>query len=130
MFPEIRRELEDLYELTFPGAVYVLDEDVCGRSEKALYNVVIRIVKRAGYTPWEKLINNMRATRASELKRAGFTSDKRAAWFGHSEKVSEKHYQIGEMLVDETDYDPACGFVTLPNAEGAENRGLQLIKFS
>ena len=134
LFPEIRQELEDLLELAEPGAVYVLPDEIRNRSENGIYNAVIRIVRRAGFTPWEKLINNMRATRVSELKRAGFTSDQRAAWFGHSEKVSEKHYQIGEMLVDETDYDRACGFVTLPNAEGAENRGLnrglQLVNFS
>ena len=77
-------------------------------------NAVIRIVKRAGYTPWEKLINNVRATRASELKRAGFTSGQRTVWLGHSEEVSAEHYQIGNMLVGDEDYKRACDMRTLP----------------
>ncbi len=116
LFPEIRRELTDLFEIQgYPGgAEYVLPGDIRERSENGIYNAVIRIVRRAGFTPWDRLINNMRATRDSELKRAGFTSDQRAAWLGHSEKVSKAHYQIGGMLVDSADYATACGFVTLP----------------
>ena len=117
LFPEIRRELEDLFELAEKGAVYVLPDDIRERSENALYNAVIRIVRRAGFTPWERLINNMRATRASELKRAGFSSDQRTAWLGHSEEVSAKHYQIGGMLVDASDYAKACEMQTLQTGQ-------------
>ena len=114
LFPEIRRELEDLYELTSPGAVYVLPDDIRERSQNALYNAVIRIVRRAGFIPWERLINNMRATRDSELKRAGFSSDQRTAWLGHNEEISRRHYQIGGMLVDNEDYERACKLEVLP----------------
>ena len=114
LFPEIRQELTDLWELTETGAVYVFPDDIRNRSETAIYNAVTRIIKRAGFTPWTRLFNNMRATRDSELKRAGFSSDQRAAWLGHSEKISRDHYQMSKVLVDKSDYDRACAFDTLP----------------
>lgn len=116
LFPEIRQELEDLAELAEPGSIYVVPDDIRERSENGIYNAVCRIIRRAGFTPWEKVFNNMRATRVSELKRAGFSGDQRQAWIGHDEEVSRKHYQITGMLVDKSDYDRACGFQTLPNA--------------
>ena len=123
LFPEIRRELEDLFELAKPGAVYVLPDDIRERSPNALYNAVIRIIRRAGFTPWERLISNMRATRASELKRAGFSSDQRTAWLGHSEEVSAKHYQIGGMLVDDSDFARACELKTLQTGQSKSTVG-------
>ena len=130
LFPEIRQELTDLWELTETGAEYVLPDDIRERSDNALYNAVIRIVRRAGFTPWEKLINNLRATRDSELKRAGYSSDLRTDWLGHSETVSKKHYQIGEMLVTKEDYTRASNWHTLPTKQAilppADNLGVNL----
>ena len=114
LFPEIRQELEDLWELVEPGAVYLLPDDIRNRSENGIYNAVERIVRRAGLTPWERLINNMRATRVSEMARAGVSERMRTAWFGHSERVSKTHYQIEDMLIGKEDYDWACNFQTLP----------------
>lgn len=116
LFPEIRQELEDLFEVqgSPAGTAYVLPDDIRERSENGIYNAVIRIIRRAGYTPWQRLINNMRATRNSELKRVGFSGDQRSAWLGHSEKVSAEHYQIGNMLVGDEDYKRACDMRTLP----------------
>ena len=116
LFPEIRQELEDLFEVqgSPAGTAYVLPDDIRERSENGIYNAVIRIIRRAGYTPWQRLINNMRATRDSELKRVGFSGDQRSAWLGHSERVSAEHYQIGKMLVGDEDYRRACDMRTLP----------------
>lgn len=69
---------------------------------------------RIGIAPWEKLINNMRATRVSEMARAGVSERVRTAWFGHSERVSKAHYQIEDMLIRKEDYDWARSFNTLP----------------
>jgi integrase len=117
LFPEIRAELEDLFELAKPGAVYVLDEDIRGRSETAIYNAVRRTIRRAGFEPWKNPAVNMRASRVSELKRAGFSSDQRTAWIGHSEEVSAKHYQISGMLVGNEDFARACAFTTLQSEQ-------------
>lgn len=113
LFPEIRRELEDMFELAEPGAVYVFPDEIRERSENAIYNATKRIIRRAGHPAWQKVVVNMRATRVSELKRAGFSSDQRTAFIGHSEDISEKHYQIPSMLVGKEDYDRACSFQTL-----------------
>lgn len=119
LFPEIRRELEDLFEVqgSPAGDTYVLPDDIRERSENGIYNAVIRIIKRAGYTPWDRLINNMRSTRVSELVREGRSEKARKAWFGHSEKVSEKHYQQEDMLIGKEEYDWACSFQTLPTEQ-------------
>ena len=117
LFPEIRQELEDLSELAEPKAVYVFPDDIRGLSESALYNKTRKIVQRAGFTPWEKLIVNMRATRVSELKRAGVSSDLRQAFFGHDESVSAKHYQIADMLVSNEDYARVCSLKTLQSEQ-------------
>ena len=116
LFDEVQRELEDLFEIQgFPaGAEYILPDDIRELSENALYNAVIRIIRRAGYTPWPKAIVNMRATRVSELVRKGATERQRKAWFGHSEKVSKEHYQQEEMLLGQADFDWACKLRTLP----------------
>lgn len=71
LFPELERELSALYELQgyLAGGKYVLDDDVRTRSENAIYNAVERTVIRAGYSPWERLLQNLRSTRESELLR-------------------------------------------------------------
>ena len=114
LFPGVRRELEDLSELAEQGTVYVFPDEICKRSDNGIYNAVERIVRRAGFTPWERLINNMRATRVSEMARAGVSERVRTAWFGHSERVSRDHYQIEDMLIGKEDYDWASDFRTLP----------------
>ena len=42
--------------------------------------------------PWEKLFQNLRATRATELVSAGWPEYKVCAWLGHTEAVAKKHY--------------------------------------
>ena len=50
-----------------------------------------KIIKRAGVTPWPKLWQNLRASRATEL--AGvFPGHVASAFLGHSERVAQKHY--------------------------------------
>ena len=115
---------DDRFGVLDVGALLlVLDDDLRDRSPNAIYNGAKRIIRRAGFTPWGRLISNMRATRDSELKRAGFTCDQRSAWLGHDEKVSRDHYQNSEMLVNESDYDRACDFQTLPAEQGGQRSG-------
>jgi len=42
--------------------------------------------------PWEKLFQNLRATRATELVSQGWPEYKVCAWLGHTEAVAKKHY--------------------------------------
>ncbi len=52
-----------------------------------------RIIKRAGLVPWERLFQNLRASRETELM-AKFPAKDVAAWIGHSVPVAMKHYAM------------------------------------
>ncbi len=73
-----------------------------------------RIVRRAGLTPWPRLFNAMRASRATELA-AEYPSAVCSAWMGHSAAIAEAHYH----MVRESDFERATGMAT----EGGAERG-------
>ena len=52
---------------------------------------LLRIIAKAELTPWPKLFQNLRASRATELA-AMHPGHVAAAWMGHSTKVADKHY--------------------------------------
>ena len=51
-----------------------------------------KIIRRAGLTPWPKLFQNLRATRATELADQ-FATHVAADWLGHSTTIADKHYR-------------------------------------
>jgi len=61
-----------------------------------------RILTKAGLTPWPKIFQNLRSTRATELA-AEFPAHVAAEWMGHSTVVADKHY----WRVTDADYDRA-----------------------
>ncbi|MEZ6142076.1 MAG: tyrosine-type recombinase/integrase [Zavarzinella sp.] len=65
MFPEIRTELEMVFEQAEPGAVYVITD--YRSTNQNLRTQFTRIIRRAGLVPWEKLFQNLRASCATEL---------------------------------------------------------------
>lgn len=52
---------------------------------------LLRIIEKAGVTPWPKLFQNLRSTRQTELEER-FPSHVVCAWLGNSEAVARKHY--------------------------------------
>ena len=52
---------------------------------------LLKIMERAGVTPWPKLWQNMRSSRETELVES-FPAHVVAAWIGHSVAVAEKNY--------------------------------------
>ena len=50
-----------------------------------------RIIRRAGLEPWEKLFQNLRSTRETELAEE-FPIQVVTAWLGNPEPVARKHY--------------------------------------
>jgi integrase len=62
-----------------------------------------RIIRKAGLTPWPKLFQNLRSTRATELA-AEFPAHVAAEWMGHSTVVADKHY----WRVTDADFDRAA----------------------
>ena len=101
IFPELRPYLEAVFEEAEPGTIYVItryrDQDTNLRTQ------LQKIIKRAGLTPWPKLWQNLRATRATELVSEGWPEYKVCKWLGHTKLVAEKHYwQVTDEDFDRT----------------------------
>jgi hypothetical protein len=52
----------------------------------------MRIIRRAGLTPWPKLFHNLRASRETELA-AEYPTHVVCAWIGNTERIAAKHYR-------------------------------------
>lgn len=110
IFPELRPHFEDVWEQAEPGTEYVITRY---RDRNAnLRTQLCRIIARAGLQPWEKLFQNLRATRATELVSEGWPEYKVCEWLGHTEAVAKKHY----WQVTDEDYRRAAGFSGDPAA--------------
>jgi integrase len=99
LFPELRSHLEtawnDLLDSGFDPKVSKASEQPVVRryrdSNSNLRTQLCRIIAKAGLTPWPKLFQDLRASRATEL--AGeYPGHVAAAWMGHSEKIASEHY--------------------------------------
>ncbi len=102
LFPELRRELADLFDGATPGTTWIINRyrsPACN-----LRTQFTRIIRRAGLAPWPKLWVNLRATRATELA-ARFPGHVAAAWLGHSPAVAAEHY----LSVRDSDFAAAIG---------------------
>lgn len=88
IFGELMPYLREAFDLAEEGSVFVITRY---RESENLRTELKRIVHRAGLTPWPKLFQNLRATRATEL-RERFPSHVVNKWLGHTEGVAEKHY--------------------------------------
>jgi hypothetical protein len=102
LFPELRPHLEECWELAAPGDRYVITRYRDARAN--LRTQLLRIIRRAGLTPWERPWQNMRASRETEL--AGeFPLHVVCQWIGNSQPVALRHYLQGT----EADYARAAG---------------------
>ncbi|MBP3556317.1 MAG: tyrosine-type recombinase/integrase [Thermoguttaceae bacterium] len=89
LFPELRAELEALWELVpVGGSPYVIAE---GRNPNTVWKRVERVVFWSGLPRWERLIQNMRSSRSNEVYR-DFGSIAEAEWIGHNESTAREHY--------------------------------------
>jgi len=62
----------------------------------------LKILKRAGGTPWERMFHSMRSNRQTELE-AIFPTHVVCTWMGDSKAIAKKNY----LLVSESDYSNA-----------------------
>lgn len=99
LFPALRRELEDLFELVPPGG----SPFVITRNRTTVRKKVEETVFRAGLVPWERLIQNLRSSRAIEIYRE-FGALAEAEWIGHSQRTAVDHY----LHVLESDFQRAA----------------------
>ena len=98
LFPELKAVLEEALNLAEKGAVYVVDESMrkaCrgpgGWMNVNLRTTFLKIIKRAGLAPWERLFHNLRSSRQTELAET-FPAHVVCDWLGNSEAVAMKHY--------------------------------------
>jgi integrase len=94
LFPDLRPYLQALYNEAGPGVGCGFSTPVITRYRDADQNLrtgLERIIRRAGLTPWEKLFQNLRSTRQTELA-DHYPSHVICAWIGNSKPVAAKHY--------------------------------------
>lgn len=94
LFAELQSPLMEAFHRATPvaegGSEYVVTRTLLAATN--LRTTMLRIIERAGLTPWPRTFQNLRATRATELARL-FPSHVAAAWCGHTEQVAMEHYR-------------------------------------
>lgn len=104
MFPELRKLLLDAYDAAAEGAEQVItryrDPSVNLRTQFQ------RIIRRAGFKPWPRLWQNLRASRETELLRQ-YDLATVCRWIGNSPAVAAKHYATSVDL--DADFRRAAG---------------------
>jgi len=114
IFPELRPILEEAFELAEPGAKFVVGGNyrAAAMGEKGWMNCNLRtqferLIRRAGLTPWPRLLHNLRASRETELA-AEFPLHVVTRWLGNTPRIAMKHY----LQVTEDDFARAAGRAT------------------
>jgi integrase len=123
LFPELMKYLRPAWELAEAkaketGGVVKGPVIIINRGPGALPNLrtrFLKIIRRAGLTPWPKLFQNLRASRETEL--AGeYPLHVACAWIGNSTSIAQKHY----LQVTEEDFERAAKSAVNGAAEGPE----------
>jgi integrase len=89
IFPELLQHFRTAFDQAAEGAEFCI-----ARHRSPAVNLrthLLRIIKRAGLTPWPKLWQNLRSTRETELAN-DFPIQVVTAWIGHKAGVAVKHY--------------------------------------
>ena len=87
LFPELREELESLWESLPEGSPsYVIVNNRTTITKK-----LEQVVFYAGLNRWERLIQNLRSSRAIEVYN-DFGELAESEWIGHSNKTAKDHY--------------------------------------
>jgi integrase len=89
LFPELRTLLDAAYDKAPEGATFILTRRRGAKSN--LRTQLLRIIRRAGIEPWERLFHNLRASRQTELADA-YPEHVVSRWLGNSVAVARKHY--------------------------------------
>lgn len=90
IFPELRQHLLRTREMAPAGAEFVQTRY---RHDANIQTTLTKIVTKAGLVPWPKLMQNMRATRETELL-AHYPAKDVTSWLGNSPNVANKHYAM------------------------------------
>ena len=116
IFPELRQYLEEICDAAPEGAVHVITR--YRSHDKNLRTTFKKIVERAGHKPWPKLLQNLRASRETEL-RARFPAKDVTEWCGNSVAVAMDHYAMATKATFKAAMQTRSIFEA-PSAENAE----------
>ena len=89
LFPELLPYLQDSAELAAEKTEHMITR--YRDASQNLRTTMLKIIKRAGLEPWERVFHNLRASRQTELARI-FPSHVVCDWIGNSKDVAEEHY--------------------------------------
>lgn len=104
LFPEVRAELEDCFALAGERGVDPKAPIIARyRNVPKLRNQFIRIIELAELKPWEKLFQNLRSTRQTELAQK-WPLHNVCRWLGNSEAVAKEHY----LQTTDADFEAAA----------------------
>jgi len=108
LFPELLPYLRDAFESPEGDTRYVVNRDRWSGKNPRTH--LVRLIRKAGLVPWSKCWQNLRASRATEL-RASFPEHVVNQWLGHAQKVAEAFY----LQTTEGDFDRALHQTTVFN---------------
>lgn len=112
IFPALLHPLEDAHALAEPGEVYVVGgvqgdryRAAAGDSWKNanLRTTMLKLIRRAGLTPWPKPFHALRASCETDLTKR-WPLHVTAAWLGHTPRVAISNY----LMVSEDDLRKAA----------------------
>jgi integrase len=95
ILPDLLPHLRAAWEAAPEGAVYVVQDPDKRAIRVNLATNFRRIIKKAGLLPWEKLWQNLRASRETELM-AEYPIKDVCGWIGNSPDVANKHYAMSQ----------------------------------
>lgn len=121
IFGELRPFLDDAFELR--TTEFVVDQQVYrdrantshGWKNSNLRTQFIRILAKAGITPWKRLFHSMRASRQTELERV-HPLHVVCSWLGNTERIARSNY----LLITEADVQRAQKVTHNPTHETQE----------
>jgi integrase len=113
IFPEVRPQLEQVFNEAEPGTEYVITRYRDANSNLRTY--FERIIRKAGLQPWPKLFQNLRSTRETELAES-FPMHVVCKWIGNSQAVAKEHY----LQVTDEHFDRAQNALHNPVQLGAD----------
>ena len=87
--PELRSILAEAYEQAADGEKLILPRALTGASN--LRTTFTKIITRAGFKPWPRLFQNLRASCATDWVER-YPNHVVAKWLGHSPMIAATHY--------------------------------------